>query len=257
MDSQNISKRDERRTQLQRHQQEQQRWIVIGLIVLGAVFIVLAIIWPLIKQPPDGPSASAPTAGQINTVTLPVLPNPNGLSLGDPHAPATIDVFEDFQCPACKYFTESIETLVVQNLVATGKARYIFHNYPFLDGGSAREGGESDQASNASMCANEQGKFWEMHATIFANWKGENEGAYNDSRLQLMAENIGLDMKSFKDCFTAKKYLADIQADLDLGAKMGVTGTPTVFVNGKRAGEQGKIATYDDIAKAVEQVGNK
>jgi protein-disulfide isomerase len=181
------------------------------------------------------------------------LPSVNGLSLGDPNASVTIDVFEDFQCPACKYFTESIETLVIQNLVKTGKAQYIFHPYPFLDGGSASEGGESDQAANAAMCANAQGKFWDMHATLFANWDGENQGAFSDVRLQAMAKSIGLDMNAFNDCFTAKKYLSAIQADMDLGQKMGVSGTPTAFVNGQRAGQPGRIATYEEIQQAVEQ----
>jgi protein-disulfide isomerase len=103
------------------------------------------------------------------------------------------------------------------------------------------------------MCANEQGKFWEMHDTIYANWDGENQGAFSNPRLQAMAESIGLDMNAFDECFDANEYEADIQTDFDLGKQMGVSGTPTVFVNGKPVGQEGKIATYDEIAQAVEQ----
>jgi protein-disulfide isomerase len=102
------------------------------------------------------------------------------------------------------------------------------------------------------MCANEQGKFWEMHATLYANWNGENQGNLSDRRLQAMAQSIGLDMNAFNACFSANKYKADIQADLDKGKQMGVNGTPTVFVNGNVIGQQGKIATYDDIKQAVD-----
>jgi protein-disulfide isomerase len=116
---------------------------------------------------------------------------------------------------------------------------------------------ESDQAANASMCANEQGKFWEMHGTIFANWNGENEGAYSAPRLQAMAESIGLDMQAFNECLTTDKYKAEVQADFELGKQMGVSGTPTVFVNGQQAGQPDRIATYDDIAQAVEQALTK
>jgi protein-disulfide isomerase len=179
------------------------------------------------------------------------LPQADGLSVGDPNAPVTIDVFEDFQCPACQFFTESIEPLVIENLVATGKARYVFHNYSFLDGNGAGSNGESDKAANASMCANEQGKFWEMHNILYANWNGENQGAFSDRRLQAMAESLGLDMDAFNTCFDANKYEAEIQADFDLGEEMGVTGTPTVFVNGARVGAPGKIASYQEIEQAV------
>lgn len=247
---------DPEKTRERAAQSQRQRWIVIGLIGLGAVLLVFAIVWTPVT-PPGGTAVNAPAGPVILTATPVALPQAKGLSLGDPNAPVTIDVFEDFQCPACKYFTETIETRVIPDLIATGKERYVFHPYPFLDGGTASEGGESDQAASAAMCANEQDKFWEMHGTLFANWNGENEGAFSDIRLQAMAQSLGLDMKAFNDCFTARKYAADIQADMDLGAKMGVSGTPTVFVNGTRVGQPGKIATYDEIAQAVEQASAK
>jgi protein-disulfide isomerase len=245
MSPEKMGKRQGRRAQMLRKQQ-QQRLIVIGLIVAGAALVVLAMVWPQLQQP-------GAIVGEIVTAAPVTLPNPDGLSLGDPNAPVTIDVFEDYQCSACKYFTESIETLVIQNLVATGKARYVFHNYPFLDGEGAGDNGESDRAANASMCANEQGKFWEMHHTIYANWGGENQGGFSGPRLQAMAERIGLDMDAFNECFRANKYQAELEAELDLGRQMGVNGTPTVFVNGKPAGQPGRIATYEEIAQAVEQ----
>ena len=146
------------------------------------------------------------------------------------------------------------QPMVIENLVRTGKARYIFHNYPFIDGSGASNGGESDQAANASMCANEQDKFWVMHSIIYANWNGENQGNLSNRRLQAMAESAGLDMSAFNSCFTANKYKSDIQADFDKGQEMGVNGTPTVFVNGTQVGQAGKIATYDDIAQAVNAI---
>jgi protein-disulfide isomerase len=242
MSSQKVSKRQERRERMQR-QQQRQRLITIGLIVLGAALVVFAVIW----QPLSA-------VGEIITVTPMALPEADGLSLGDPNAPVTIDVFEDFQCPACKSFTENIEPLIIQNLVASGQARYVYHNYPFLDGDGAGSIGESDQAANASMCASEQDKFWEMHSALYANWNGENQGAFNNRRLQAIAESIGLDMDSFNSCFNSNKYEAEIQADFDLGKDMGVSGTPTVFVNGNRVGAPGRVASYQEIADAVNAI---
>lgn len=239
MNAEKKSKRQERREKMKK-QQARNRLIMIIPITLGAILIVLAFVLPQLRK-----------AGSIITVTPASLPNANGLTLGDPNAPVTIDVFEDFQCPACQYFTENIEPLIIQNLITPGNVKYTFHNYPFIDGNGATSGGESDQAADASMCANEQGKFWDMHAILYANWNGENKGNLNNTRLKAMAEAIGLDMNSFNDCFNANKYEDDIQADFKLGGDMGVSGTPSVFVNGAKVGQPDKIATYEEIADAV------
>ena len=238
------SKRQERREKM-RTQAQRSRLITIGLIVLGAAFLVFAVVAPQLRTP-DAVVTSAPAN----------LPNPNGATLGDPNAPVTIDVFEDFQCPACKSFGEQIEPLIIQYLVQPGKAKYVFHNYPFIDGDTVNSSGESDMAANASMCANEQGKFWEMKSTIYANWQGENKGFLTSNSLKAMAEAIGLDMNQYKDCFRPNKFEKEIQADFDLGKKMGVSGTPSVFVNGAKAGQPGYIPTYQEIAEAVDAAYN-
>ena len=237
-----VSKRQERREKMQR-QQQRQRLITIGLIALGAALIVLAVVWPQIRP-----------MGEIITVTPVALPNAEGLSLGDANALVTIDIFEDFQCPVCQRFTENTEPLIIQNLVASGRVRYVFHHYPFLDGNGAGSSGESDQAANAAMCANEQDKFWEMHSTLYANWNGENRGAFSNRRLQAMAESIGLDMDAFNSCFDANKYEDQIQADYDLGESMGVGGTPSVFVNGRPVVEGNQVPSYEQILAAVNAI---
>jgi protein-disulfide isomerase len=235
------SKRLGKKEKLKQQATRSRIWTLL-LIAAGMTFLVFALIWPQLKS-----------ADEIKPGATSALSNADGLSLGEPNALVTIDVFEDFQCPACKYFTESIETLIIQNYVNTGKVRYNFHNYPFIDGAGAGNGGESDQAANASMCANEQGKFWDMHAILYANWNGENQGNLSDVRLKAMAQEIGLDTNAFNSCFDTNKYKAEIQADFDAGNTLGVRGTPSVFVNGVKVGQPGKIATYEEISQAVEQ----
>lgn len=233
------NKRHAEQAQVKKERQRT-RLITMIFIIVGAAIVVFAVIQPQLKS-----------IGTIITVTPMSLPNPRGLSLGDATVPVTIDVFEDFQCPACQYFTQNVEPAVIRGLVANGKARYVFHNYPFIDGTGAKNGGESDQAANAVMCANDQGKFWEMHAILYANWKGENQGNFSNDRLKAMAKTIGLDQHSFDKCFDANQHQAEIQADYEKGVAMGVQGTPTVFVNGKLVGQPGQIATYDEITQAV------
>jgi protein-disulfide isomerase len=234
-----VSKRQARREQIRRKEQRG-RLIGIGLISIGAIFIAFLIIYPNFKPVAEVVAAEPKT-----------YPQADKLALGDPNAPVKIDVYEDFQCPACGNYTRDIEPLIIENLVATGQVYYVFHNYPFLDGAGAGNNGESDQAANASMCASEQNKFWEMHATIYANWNGENQGTYADKRLTAFAEKVGLDMDAFNACFEANKYKAEIQADFDGGNAVGVQGTPSIFVNGTFI-KPGFVPSYDEVRQAVE-----
>jgi protein-disulfide isomerase len=95
-----------------------------------------------------------------------------------------------------------------------------------------------------------------MQDIIYANWNGENQGNLNDRKLTAFAETLGLDMDAFNSCFSDNKYRDQIQADFDLGQQMGVSGTPSVFVNGQKVGQPGKIPTYQEIATAVDAIVN-
>ncbi len=174
-------------------------------------------------------------------------------TMGDPDAPVKLEIWEDFQCPACKNFSEDIEPLLIQNYVATGKVYYIFHHYPFIDDYSSSR--ESDQAANASMCAGEQGRFWDYKKILFANWNGENNGSFADRKLVAFAESLGLDKDKFNSCFNANTFKAQIDQDFTDGVDAGVTGTPAIFVAGVfvvNPNGEGYIPSYEDIAAAIE-----
>jgi len=222
--------------------QKQQRLVVILVVAAAALVVAGLLILPSLR-------ANVTPVGEIKTAAPHNHPNPNGTALGDPKASVTIDVWEDFQCPSCQGYSEQVEPQVTDSYVATGKARYVFHHYPFLDTNSATK--ESHQAANASMCANEQGRFWDYHDIVFANWNGENQGAYTDKRLTAFAETVGLDMTKFNDCFKANRYKDQIEQDKADGEKAGVQGTPSVFVNGTLI-KPGYVPTYQDISAAVE-----
>lgn len=230
------SKRQQRRSQ----NQNKSRPLIITVMVIGAFLIVIALILPNLK-----PASEVVIPEQLNR------PTADGLILGDTNAPAKIEVFEDFQCPACVQFTENIEPQVLSELVETGKAYYVFHNYPFLDKNSPAQ--ESHAAANASLCANEQGKFWEYHDVLFANWNGENGGNFSAERLINFSTVIDLDTDDFAACVNESRHADAVQASFELGALMGVSGTPTIFVNGVQI-KPGFIPSFEDIAAAVEAV---
>lgn len=224
-----------------RQERRRQRLVTILLIAGGALLIAALLIAPSIRN------ALTPV-GEIVQITPESRPMADGRALGEAEAPVTIEVFEDFQCPACKTFTEDIEPLVVENYVAGGQVRYVFRHFPFLDDQVA--GSESDQPANASMCAAEQGRFWDYHDMLFANWNGENQGAFIDKRLVAFAEALNLDMDEFNACFEQNEYQDVIAEDLAAGRQAGVTGTPSVLVNGRMI-SPGFVPSFQDIEAAV------
>ncbi|HSF82032.1 MAG TPA: DsbA family protein [Anaerolineales bacterium] len=218
--------------------QRQQRLIAILAVSVVAIVIAALLIVP-----------SLTPVGEIAQITPVDRPSIDGTALGNPDAPVLIEVWEDFQCPACRTFSEDVEPLIIENYVSTGKARYVFRHYPFLDDRVVSK--ESDQAANASMCASEQGRFWDYHDILFANWNSENAGAFSDKRLVAYAENLNLDMASFNSCFKENTYKEQIDKDLADGTSAGVQGTPSLFVNGQHI-TPGFIPSYAEVSQAVE-----
>ena len=217
---------------------------MIGGVTIVALVLVGLLVLPSIQQ------AAAPV-GNIIQITPRSLPNPQGTSLGDPNAPVKVAVYEDFQCPICRQFSETIEPQIIQNDVVTGKVYYQFKQFPFLDDRSTTK--ESHQAANASMCAAAQNKFWDYHDMLFANWTGENVGSFTDKRLVAFAQDLGLNMNEFNTCFQNNTYKDQINKDLAEGQAAGVTGTPSIFVDGKIVQPSpNTVPSYSDIQKAID-----
>lgn len=232
-----LSKREAVRERRKQKQRKQRLYIVLGVVGLAVIIAAILIIPSLLP------------AGEFVTITPHERPMVDGRALGDPSAPVTIEVYEDFQCPACKSFSEQIEPEIVDTFVATGDVYYIYRHFPFLDDQAPRN--ESDQAANASMCAAVENRFWDYHDMLFANWDGENQGAFNDKRLVAFAEALGLDMQEFNQCFDDNQFKDEIDADLVSGRDSGVTGTPSVMVNG-RIISPGFVPSFTQISEAVE-----
>lgn len=94
-------------------------------------------------------------------------------------------------------------------------------------------GQESLWAGAASECADEQGKFWEYHDYLFANWSGENQGTFSQENLKKFAADMGLDTVKFNECVDSGRMEAVVQQDIDFARQLGVSSTPTFAVNGK------------------------
>jgi len=228
-----VSKRQERREQIRR-QEQRGRLLTIGLITVGALFVVFAFIYPQVKPIVD-----------VVTVTSEARPNVNRNSMGDPQAPIQITVYSDFQCPYCKQFLNETEALLTQYYIVPGKVYFTYRSTGnWVSDNIARATGatpktESQDAARAAYCAADQNKFWEMHDALFANNRDvEDQGSFASRRLTTIAETVaGLDVTAWQSCFDSEKYDDQTDQDLEDALAANIEGTPyfvvTYTVNGE------------------------
>jgi protein-disulfide isomerase len=159
---------------------------------------------------PQAPAAN-PNVGNIDVAGLPFR--------GAENAKVTIVSFSDFQCPFCSRSEPTIQQLLKDY---DGKIKYVFRNFPL----SFHE--NAQKAAEASLCARDQGKFWEMHDKLFAN-----QNALQVDKLKGYAVELGLNAATFNTCLDGGSKAAIVAADEQEGAGYGVQGTPSFFINGE------------------------
>ena len=177
--------------------------------------------------------------------TLPKVQS-NGYVLGSAAAPIEVIEFGDFECPQCARFASLTEPDVRSRLVDKGVVRFRFIDFPL----SMHR--NTWPASRAAACADEQGKFWQMHDALFQaqdQWNGETtsnpDGVFKD-----LAKQIGLNQKQFDDCVDSKKTQAKVQAHEQLAMQQHINATPSFIIGGKI--QEGAI-TYDEFKSLVDQ----
>jgi len=155
---------------------------------------------------------------------------------GGAEAPVTIVEFSDFQCPFCAKATPIVAEVLKKY---PDKVKYVFKHYPLPFHPAARP------AALASMAAQEQGKFWEMHDVLF-----RNQQTLDASKLEEYAKEAGLDVARFKKDLAEKKaeYEKRIEADMALGQSIDVRGTPTHYVGGKKV----RVRTVDGFSALID-----
>jgi protein-disulfide isomerase len=144
----------------------------------------------------------------------------DGPAKGPANAPITIVEFSDFQCPYCARVNPTIDEAL---RVYGDRVRVVFRQFPLL---SIHP--QAQKAAEASLCAHDQGKFWEMHDLLFANQRD-----LGIERLKAHAAGLGLDAAAFATCLDDGRHAAQVAKDLVDGQAAGVSGTPAMFVNGR------------------------
>ncbi len=173
---------------------------------------------------PAAPSApSAPSAIVDDTVPAgdPADADDDAVK-GDENATITLIEFTDYECPFCARHYEQTLPSIIKDYVDTGKVKYVVRDYPLSFHPSAQK------AAEASECAGEQDKFWEMHDKLF-----ETQGAWGADAVasfKKYATELGLNASAFNTCLDTGAMAPEIAADLAAGSAAGISGTPGFWI---------------------------
>ncbi|WP_260631762.1 DsbA family protein [Neobacillus niacini] len=171
--------------------------------------------------------------------------------LGEESAPVSIVEFGDYKCPNCKNFADNVVPLIVKEFVDTGKAKFYYFHYPFINVDSKR----TAKFSEAVYSELGNDKFWEFHELIYdkqpEDTRYEKIDVFTEEFLTETLKEIASEdeVKKVAAYFDTKAPEDAWKSDEDLAGELGVSGTPTIFVNGKRF--DGK--TMDDLNELVEE----
>ena len=157
-------------------------------------------------------------------------------SKGPDDAPVTIVEFSDFQCPYCRLLQEPLKQVEAEY---GDDVQFVFRQFPL-----ASIHPNAIKAGVASLCAHDQGKFWEMHGALF-----QNQQALGEEQLKETAATLGMDPEEFNECLDEGRFEEEVAEDLAAGQAAGVRGTPMIFINGRPLSG---LKTFDEIAQVID-----
>jgi len=203
----------------------QVRWLIY--IVIGAVVATALLVF----------------ANRPNAPVERIYTQKDGNVLGAADALVTLVEYADFQCIHCYNFYNDTEHDLIDEYVSTGQIRYEIRFVDFL-------GPESTASAEAAYCAADQNMFWEYHDVVFANYSSGNVGGYSLARLNTFAESLGLDMEAFSSCLESGEKAVVIEANLAAAQADGVSGTPSLVLNGQLL--QGGALSFEALSAALD-----
>ncbi len=223
--------------------------IVVGAVVLvvAIVAVVGGVIWSQ-RSGDDGASGGTALPKGVAAMGEGYRAFPDVTPLAG--AP-TVDLYEDFQCPACKQF-EELTGSTVTSLAKEGKIVLVYHVKNFLDDNLRND--SSTRAANAAFCAADAGRFQEFHDLVFPGQPDREGAGFTDAELLGFAQAAGIDgdaMTTWQSCVEDGRYDAYVDSVEQRSFTDGVRGTPTVRIDGKDQ-ELEAIASPDGFTAAVE-----
>jgi protein-disulfide isomerase len=203
------------------------------------------------KSAPAAPAAATGTSSGAGATALPTDSISQKADAGRIAGPESgklwVIMASDFQCPFCKQWHDA-GFAKVMDYAKTGKIRLAFINMPLSMHANAMP------AAEAAMCAAVQGKFWEMHESLFKTQEGWAELPNASAKFEALATAAGVNMPQWRECVSKHLTAALITADRDRLRAAGVNSTPTFFVNGKMITKPdgGSAGAGSDVPAAIE-----
>ncbi|MGL5831579.1 MAG: DsbA family protein [Candidatus Altimarinota bacterium] len=170
--------------------------------------------------------------------------------MGNQNSTVTFLEYSDFECPYCKkYYSESFAKIKA-NYVDTGKIKYEFKHFPLNIHPKAPE------ASEASECAADQNKFWEMHDLLFSNQSTWGRSSTHLEIFKNYAKELNLDTQKFNECLDSHIKAATVQAEYQEGLSKNLSGTPTIFINGQKIVGSQPYSVFENAIENALKAGN-
>ena len=220
------------------------RWIVIAMVSL---VVVTGVVFSIFSQNNQETASLAALDGYKSKGSLvSTIDTENGSAITfNPGLAKTVDVWEDPQCPVCKYF-EDANGEYIDSLIREKKATVRFHVLSFL-------GDESVRAANASFCAADEGQYIDFHKALYRVQSPlENSGFWSNETLVAIGNKVGITSEKFAKCVNEGEKVDLVKANYESMPKYGVQGTPTVFIDGKLWERKSPDFNLDEFRAAVE-----
>ncbi len=186
---------------------------VVFALGLGLGWLLWGADSPSAPQQANDPAAPAP----VRRIEVSIEDSP---ALGPADAPVTIVEFSDYECPFCARWHQQVYKRLMKEY--EGKIRFVYRDFPLTNIHP-----NATPAAIAARCAGEQDAYFSFHDALLSYQYGLGQDAYLS-----YATELGLDVKAFQTCLDEKRYADKVEADMRYGYSIGVSSTPTFFVNG-------------------------
>lgn len=202
--------------------------LILASFLIGALYTKVQFLEKGAQVAKTTPDTAGKVAAAADQPAQPQVPENNPVdvdvtgapTLGDKKAKVAIVEYTDYQCPFCKKLFDDAYPQIKKEYIDTGKVQYFVRDFPLF-----QIHPQAQKAAEAANCALDQGKFWEMHDTLF-----QNQSSILPDDLKKYAVNLGLNSDKFNNCLDTSQFADKIKKEQSDGEKLGVRGTPASFV---------------------------
>lgn len=213
-------------------------YVMLGVLTLALV----AMLVYLLKSNPSAPRAATEAPATVLDDGF------KGYTLGSDSAPIEVVEYVDFECPVCASFAVVQMPTIQQQLIATGKVRWRYRDFPIPNHRYGR------YSAHAAQCAGEQRKFWEMTDQLFFNHSWAQTGQNPTGLFRDFAKAAGVDVAKYDACMASGRFASRIEFSRQEGLQRNVNGTPTFFLNGTELRTGSRLPNSDDFKRVVDSL---